>query len=96
MRRSLSPPSARSCSSNGADLAPDLCALAVAFAARTSVGDPPFIHNDKRLAEIPTRKFAAAVRANITDVRCARASLPAAARDASLRACTVLRALQMA
>lgn len=46
----------------------------VAFAARTSVGDPPFIHNDKRLAEIPTRKFANAVRANITDVRRARSS----------------------
>ncbi|GAA5928169.1 hypothetical protein JCM3775_002835 [Rhodotorula graminis] len=44
-------------------------ALKFAFAARTSVGDPPFIHNDKRLAEIPTRKFADAVRANITDDR---------------------------
>jgi hypothetical protein len=41
----------------------------VAFAARTNVGDPPFINNDAKLAEIPTRKYADAVRANITDVR---------------------------
>lgn len=50
-------------------LMPPPAPRAVAFAARTSVGDPPFIHNDKRLAEIPTRKYADAVRANITDVR---------------------------
>ncbi|GJN92777.1 hypothetical protein Rhopal_005815-T1 [Rhodotorula paludigena] len=44
-------------------------ALKFAFAARTNVGDPPFINNDAKLAEIPTRKFADAVRANITDDR---------------------------
>ncbi|GAA5864975.1 hypothetical protein JCM8547_004257 [Rhodosporidiobolus lusitaniae] len=44
-------------------------ALKFAFAARTEVGDPKYISNEKRLAEIPTRKYAAAVRANITDDR---------------------------
>ncbi|BGP49944.1 hypothetical protein JCM10450v2_005849 [Rhodotorula kratochvilovae] len=44
-------------------------ALKFAFAARTNVGDPRFIHNDAKLAEIPTRKYADAVRANITDDR---------------------------
>ncbi|GAA5977199.1 hypothetical protein JCM10908_004892 [Rhodotorula pacifica] len=44
-------------------------ALKFAFAARTNVGDPPFINNDAKLAEIPTRKYADAVRANITDDR---------------------------
>ncbi|BGP56748.1 hypothetical protein JCM8202v2_004378 [Rhodotorula sphaerocarpa] len=44
-------------------------ALKFAFAARTNVGDPPFINNDAKLAEIPTRKYAEAVRANITDDR---------------------------
>ncbi|POY74464.1 putative Gamma-glutamyltransferase [Rhodotorula taiwanensis] len=44
-------------------------ALKFAFAARTNVGDPPFIKNGAKLAEIPTRKYADAVRANITDDR---------------------------
>ncbi|BGP26144.1 hypothetical protein JCM10295v2_005087 [Rhodotorula toruloides] len=44
-------------------------ALKFAFAARTNVGDPPFIDNAAKLAEIPTRKYADAVRGNITDDR---------------------------
>ncbi|GAA6004120.1 hypothetical protein JCM10207_002436 [Rhodosporidiobolus poonsookiae] len=44
-------------------------ALKFAFAARTEVGDPAFIDNAKKLAEIPTAAYAAAVRANITDDR---------------------------
>jgi gamma-glutamyltranspeptidase/glutathione hydrolase/leukotriene-C4 hydrolase len=40
----------------------------VAFAARTELGDPAFIHNNKRLAEITTKAYAAQVRANISDV----------------------------
>lgn len=42
--------------------------LTVAFAARTELGDPKFIHNSKKLRELTTKKFAAQVRANITDV----------------------------
>ncbi|CEQ40121.1 SPOSA6832_01714 [Sporobolomyces salmonicolor] len=42
-------------------------ALKFAFAARTQVGDPRFVDNAAKLAEIPTREYAAAVRANITD-----------------------------
>ncbi|GAA5968400.1 hypothetical protein JCM3765_000447 [Sporobolomyces pararoseus] len=44
-------------------------ALKFAFAARTQVGDPAFINNTKRLAEIPTLEYAKRVRANITDDR---------------------------
>ncbi|KAK4048201.1 hypothetical protein OIV83_004906 [Microbotryomycetes sp. JL201] len=44
-------------------------ALKFSFAARTEVGDPYFIDNAERLAEIPTKKYAKAVRANITDDR---------------------------
>ncbi|GAA5822503.1 hypothetical protein JCM11251_006360 [Rhodosporidiobolus azoricus] len=44
-------------------------ALKFAFAARTEVGDPAHIDNAKKLAEIPTRKYADAVRGNITDDR---------------------------
>lgn len=40
----------------------------VAFAARSEVGDPAFIHNSKKLAEIPTKAYAASIRANVTDV----------------------------
>ncbi|GAA5937568.1 hypothetical protein JCM10213_008396 [Rhodosporidiobolus nylandii] len=45
-------------------------ALKFAFAARTEVGDPDFIPENKdKLAEIPTRKYANEVRRNITDDR---------------------------
>ncbi|BGP09746.1 hypothetical protein JCM10049v2_005619 [Rhodotorula toruloides] len=44
-------------------------AMKFAFAARTNVGDPPFVDNAAKLAEIPTRKYADAVRGNITDDR---------------------------
>ncbi|GAA5912219.1 hypothetical protein JCM6882_005198 [Rhodosporidiobolus microsporus] len=44
-------------------------ALKFAFASRTEVGDPAHIDNAKKLAEIPTKAYAAAVRANITDDR---------------------------
>ncbi|KAM0789373.1 hypothetical protein ACM66B_000203 [Microbotryomycetes sp. NB124-2] len=44
-------------------------ALKFSFAARTEVGDPYFIDNDERLAEIPTKRYARAVRSNITDDR---------------------------
>ncbi|GAA6015516.1 hypothetical protein JCM11491_004379 [Sporobolomyces phaffii] len=44
-------------------------ALKFAFAARTQVGDPAYINNAARLAEIPTLDYAKRVRANITDDR---------------------------
>ncbi|GAA6061308.1 hypothetical protein JCM10212_005422 [Sporobolomyces blumeae] len=44
-------------------------ALKFAFAARTEVGDPAFIDNAAKLAEITTRDYADRVRANITDDR---------------------------
>ncbi|KAK4057313.1 hypothetical protein OIO90_001810 [Microbotryomycetes sp. JL221] len=44
-------------------------ALKFAFAARTEVGDPDFIKNEDRLAEITTKQYAEAVRRNITDDR---------------------------
>ncbi|GAA6031241.1 hypothetical protein JCM8097_005563 [Rhodosporidiobolus ruineniae] len=44
-------------------------ALKFAFAARTEVGDPDFIDNSDALRAIPTRKYAASVRGNITDDR---------------------------
>lgn len=43
--------------------------LAVAFAARTELGDPAFIKNSKKLQQIMTKSYAAEIRANITDVR---------------------------
>lgn len=42
--------------------------FSVAFAARTQVGDPAFIDNAAKLAEIPTKAYCAEIRANITDV----------------------------
>lgn len=40
----------------------------VAFAARTQVGDPAYIKNEDKLAEVITKEYAARVRLNITDV----------------------------
>lgn len=42
--------------------------FAVAFAARTELGDPAYIKNDKKLKEIMSKSYAAQVRANISDV----------------------------
>ncbi|RUS19748.1 gamma-glutamyltranspeptidase [Endogone sp. FLAS-F59071] len=42
-------------------------AMKYGFAVRSEVGDPDFIDNEKRMAEILTKEFAATVRHNITD-----------------------------
>jgi len=42
-------------------------ALKFAFAARTEIGDPPFVNNTAKIAEIVTKKFARGVRARIDD-----------------------------
>lgn len=40
----------------------------VAFAARTELGDPAFIHNGRKLREMTTKSYGAQIRGNITDV----------------------------
>lgn len=40
-----------------------------AYAARTEMGDPSFVHNQARLDEIISKEWADLVRQNITDVR---------------------------
>lgn len=47
----------------------DVTSLTVAFAARTELGDPAFIHNGRKLRELTTKTYGAQIRANITDVR---------------------------
>lgn len=50
--------------------------VTVAFAARTQLGDPAFIHSGKKLREMTTKGYGAEVRANITDVSSSPCTLP--------------------